>query len=78
MIPFANILQPLIDVFDAVLQFFHNSVGLSWGTSIIALTVAVRIVLIPLTLKQFRSMQALQTLAPEIKLMFNCDLVGVT
>jgi len=67
MIPFANILQPLIDVFDAVLQFFHDSVGLSWGMSIIALTVAVRIVLIPLTLKQFRSMQALQTLAPEIK-----------
>jgi YidC/Oxa1 family membrane protein insertase len=67
MIPFANILQPLIDVFDAVLQFFHNSVGLSWGTSIIALTVAVRVLLLPLTLKQFRSMQALQTLAPEIK-----------
>ncbi|HYZ80311.1 MAG TPA: YidC/Oxa1 family membrane protein insertase [Solirubrobacteraceae bacterium] len=67
MIPFANILQPLIDVFDAVLRFFHDSVGLSWGTSIIALTVAVRIVLLPLTLKQFRSMQALQTLAPEIK-----------
>jgi len=67
MIPFANILQLLIDVFDAVLQFFHDSAGLSWGMSIIALTVAVRIVLIPLTLKQFRSMQALQTLAPEIK-----------
>jgi YidC/Oxa1 family membrane protein insertase len=67
MIPFANILQPLIDVFDAVLQFFHDSVGLSWGMSIIALTVAVRIVLFPLTLKQFRSMQALQTLAPEMK-----------
>jgi YidC/Oxa1 family membrane protein insertase len=67
MIPIANILQPLIDVFDSVLRFFHDSVGLSWGTSIIALTVAVRIVLLPLTLKQFRSMQALQTLAPEIK-----------
>jgi YidC/Oxa1 family membrane protein insertase len=67
MIPFANILQPLIDVFDSVLQFFHDSFGLSWGTSIIALTVVVRILLLPLTLKQFRSMQALQTLAPEMK-----------
>ena len=28
----ANILQPLIDVFDAILVFFHDNVGLSWGT----------------------------------------------
>jgi YidC/Oxa1 family membrane protein insertase len=66
-LPIANIFQPLIDVFDHVLVFFHDSVGLSWGFSIIALTVCVRAVLIPLTLKQFRSMQGLQRLAPEIK-----------
>jgi YidC/Oxa1 family membrane protein insertase len=66
-LPIANIFQPLIDAFDAVLVFFHDSVGLSWGFSIIALTVCVRAVLIPLTLKQFRSMQGLQRLAPEIK-----------
>jgi YidC/Oxa1 family membrane protein insertase len=66
-LPFANVFQPLIDVFDGVLVFFHDTVGLSWGLSIIALTVCVRAVLIPLTLKQFRSMQALQRVAPEIK-----------
>ena len=66
-IPFANIFQPLIDIFDAVLQFFHDSAGLSWGMSIIALTVCVRLVLVPLTLKQFKSMQGLQKLAPEMK-----------
>jgi YidC/Oxa1 family membrane protein insertase len=66
-LPIANIFQPLIDAFDAVLVFFHDSVGLSWGFSIIALTVCVRALLIPLTLKQFRSMQGLQRLAPEIK-----------
>jgi len=66
-LPIANIAQPLIDVFDSVLVFFHDSVGLSWGFSIIALTIVVRTVLIPLTLKQFKSMQALQRLAPEIK-----------
>jgi YidC/Oxa1 family membrane protein insertase len=65
--PIANVVQPLIDVFDSVLVFFHDSVGLSWGFSIIALTICVRAVLIPLTLKQFKSMQALQRLAPEIK-----------
>ena len=66
-LPIANIVQPLIDVFDGVLVFFHDTVGLSWGFSIIALTVVVRAALIPLTLKQFKSMQALQRLAPEIK-----------
>jgi YidC/Oxa1 family membrane protein insertase len=66
-LPIANIVQPLIDVFDSVLVFFHDKVGLGWGMSIIALTVCVRAILIPLTLKQFRSMQSLQRLAPEIK-----------
>jgi YidC/Oxa1 family membrane protein insertase len=66
-LPIANVLQPLIDVFDHVLVFFHDSVGFSWGMSIIALTVVVRAVLLPLTLKQFKSMQSLQRLAPEIK-----------
>jgi YidC/Oxa1 family membrane protein insertase len=67
MIPLANILQPLIDVFESVLLFFHDNVGLAWGTSIIALTVVVRAALVPLTLKQIKSMQTMQRLAPEIK-----------
>jgi YidC/Oxa1 family membrane protein insertase len=66
-IPLANVFQPIIDVFDEVLVFFHNNVGLSWGFSIIALTVCVRAILVPLTVKQFKSMQGLQKLAPEMK-----------
>ena len=66
-LPIANPVQPLIDVFDHVLVFFHDTVGFSWGFSIIALTIVVRAALIPLTLKQFKSMQALQRLSPEIK-----------
>jgi len=67
ILPIANPVQPLIDVFDSVLVFFHDSVGFSWGFSIIALTIVVRTALIPLTLKQFKSMQALQRLSPQIK-----------
>ena len=63
----ANIFQPLIDVFETVLKFFHNSGGISWGWSIVLLTVAVRVVLVPLTFKQFHSMQKLQRLQPEMK-----------
>src|SRR3954469_1508773 len=67
MIPFANILQPLIDVFDAVLVFFHDTFGFQWGASIIALTVVVRALLLPLAIRQFHSMQGLQKIAPEMK-----------
>lgn len=66
MIP-ANILQPLIDIGNSVLTFFHDSVGLSWGMSIIALTVVTRALLIPLTYKSLKGMRALQALQPQLK-----------
>jgi YidC/Oxa1 family membrane protein insertase len=67
VIPAANILQPLIDIANGVLQFFHDSAGLSWGMSIIALTVCTRALLIPLTYRQLKGMRALQALQPQIK-----------
>ena len=67
ILPVANVLQPLIDIANAVLQFFHDSVGLSWGMSIIALTVVTRAALIPLTYKQLKGMRAMQALQPQIK-----------
>jgi len=63
----ANIFQPLIDVFQSVVEFFHNSVGVSWGWSIVLLTISVRLLLVPLMLKQFHSMQAMQAHMPELK-----------
>src|SRR6476646_5204952 len=63
----ANILQPLIDVANGVLQFFHDNVGLSWGMAIIALTFVTRAVLIPLTYKQLKGMRAMQALQPQLK-----------
>jgi len=63
----ANILQPLIDIANAVLQFFHDNAGFSWGMSIIALTIVTRALLIPLTYRQLKGMRALQALQPQIK-----------
>jgi YidC/Oxa1 family membrane protein insertase len=63
----ANIFQPLIDIFGPVLVFFHNIIGGSWGWSIIALTVVVRALLLPLAFKQMHSMQKLQAVAPQMK-----------
>ncbi|MDQ6817966.1 MAG: YidC/Oxa1 family membrane protein insertase [Actinomycetota bacterium] len=67
MFTLANIFQPLIDVFEAVIKFFHNSIGVPWGWSIVLLTVVVRAVLVPLTVKQYHSMQKLQALSPQLK-----------
>jgi YidC/Oxa1 family membrane protein insertase len=67
----ANIFQPLIDVFEAILKAIHSVVGGSWGWSIVLLTVLVRAVLLPLTLKQFHSMQRMQALQPELKAIQN-------
>jgi YidC/Oxa1 family membrane protein insertase len=66
-LPLANVLQPLIDVAQSILTFFHDDVGFSWGASIIALTVVVRLAILPLTFRQVQSMQGLQRLQPEMK-----------
>jgi YidC/Oxa1 family membrane protein insertase len=63
----ANIFQPLIDVAEAILIFFHDTIGLPWGLAIIGLTVVVRSAILPLTFKQVRSMQAMQQLQPQMK-----------
>jgi YidC/Oxa1 family membrane protein insertase len=62
-----NILQPLIDFFHWFLEFFHDDLGLGWGTAIVTLTVLVRAVLLPVTYKSSKSMIRLQQLAPEMK-----------
>ncbi|HEY1539102.1 MAG TPA: YidC/Oxa1 family membrane protein insertase, partial [Solirubrobacteraceae bacterium] len=59
--------QWIIDVLKPVLIFFHDSIGLGWGMSIVLLTVCVRACLAPLTVKQFKSMQAMVRVAPELK-----------
>jgi len=62
----ANIFHPLVDVFEWILLRFHSVLD-SWGWSIIAMTILVRACLLPLTFKQFKSMQALASHAPEMK-----------
>ena len=62
----------LLDAMGSVLEFFHDLAeplfGIhSWGWAIILLTVAVRLFLLPLAIKQTRSQRAMQTLQPEMK-----------
>jgi YidC/Oxa1 family membrane protein insertase len=67
VIALASILGPVEDILTSLLEWFHGTGGLTWAFSIIALTVLVRIVMVPLTVKQIHSMQKLQVIAPELK-----------
>jgi YidC/Oxa1 family membrane protein insertase len=67
VVPLAGILTPIEDLLAAVLEWLHSSAGLSWGWAIVALTIIVRILLVPLTVRQIHSMQNLQAHAPEMK-----------
>lgn len=64
---FANVLQPLISVFEWILTTIHDNLGFSWGWSIVAMTIVVRAFLLPVAIRQFKSMRAMQRLGPEIK-----------
>src|SRR5262249_2656418 len=60
-------LTPLENILRSILNWLHQSVGLTWAWSIVVLTIVVRIALVPLMVKQIHSMQSLQVHAPEVK-----------
>jgi YidC/Oxa1 family membrane protein insertase len=62
---FQNLFSPVVDVLGGILLFLHGY-GLPWWLSIVALTVIVRALLFPLTVKQIKSMRAMQELKPEM------------
>jgi YidC/Oxa1 family membrane protein insertase len=60
-------IQFIVDVLEPILVFIHNTFSVGWGTSIVLLTVLVRAAMAPLTVKQFKSMRAMASVAPELK-----------
>jgi YidC/Oxa1 family membrane protein insertase len=66
----ANVIEsafgPLISFFQAILVAVHSVIGGSWGWSIIGLTLLVRTVTMPLTIRQFKGMAQLRAHAPEL------------
>jgi YidC/Oxa1 family membrane protein insertase len=67
IVGFSNPLHPLEHLLRHILDWLHGTIGLPWAWSIVALTVIVRIVLVPLTVRQIHSMQNLQRHAPQMK-----------
>jgi YidC/Oxa1 family membrane protein insertase len=71
-----KILEPLYDAVTFIMLAFHSlfkSIGMdpaggaAWGLSIVGLVVVIRIILIPLFVKQINAQRGLQVLQPEIK-----------
>ncbi|MBI4260618.1 MAG: membrane protein insertase YidC [Actinobacteria bacterium] len=58
--------QPLLNGLGSVLAWLYDLIP-NFGVAIILLTVGIRLVLLPLGIKQIRSMHAMQALQPRIK-----------
>ena len=58
--------QGLLDVIGAILAWLYSVIP-NYGVAIILLTVLIRIVLLPLGIKQIKSMQAMQAIQPKVK-----------
>ncbi len=57
----------LIEPLARILLWIQEFTGFSWGWTIVVLTILIRILLIPLGVKQYTSMRAMQKLQPKIK-----------
>jgi YidC/Oxa1 family membrane protein insertase len=62
-----NPLELLEDPLRALLDFLHENANLTYGWSIVVLTVIVRLALLPLVIKQYSSMRRMQLYAPQLK-----------
>ena len=67
IVAFTNPLKPIEDALTWLLEHLHADTGLPWAWSIVALTLIVRVLLVPLMVRQIHSMQSLQRHAPEMK-----------
>lgn len=68
MNPWELLLDGIANGLDVLHRTLEPLVGIhAWGWAIIALTVVIRLLLLPLAIKQTRSMRAMQSLQPKIK-----------
>jgi YidC/Oxa1 family membrane protein insertase len=73
------ILNPLYDLVSGVIIVFHKLLtpifgtdsGVTWSLSIVGLVILIRIILIPLFVKQIKSQRALTALQPHMKAIQN-------
>lgn len=64
--PFSPSFKALLDGIGAILAFLYRYIP-NYGVDIILLTLGIRILLLPLGIKQIRSMQAMQAIQPKVR-----------
>jgi YidC/Oxa1 family membrane protein insertase len=65
---FSKLFDPIVNVLGQVLLSFHEGpLGAPWWLSIALLTVVLRSILFPLTIKQVKNMRSMQDLRPEME-----------
>lgn len=60
------IIQPFVSLFEYILKFLFNYTH-SWGWSIILLTLLIKIILFPTSIKQYQSMDRMKRIQPKLK-----------
>src|SRR5919198_1304681 len=64
--PISPIFQPILKALGAALAGLYSVVG-NYGVAIILFTLAIRLVLLPLGIKQIKSMREMQAVQPKLK-----------
>jgi YidC/Oxa1 family membrane protein insertase len=62
-----SLFSPFIDLADAIITFLHDDIGLVYGTAIVGLTFITRALILPLSVKQIRSMREMSAIQPLLK-----------
>lgn len=68
---FSSIFQPVVNFLQSILEFFYHVTGMlgieSYGLAIVFMTVVIKVLLYPLTVRQVKSMKGMQDIQPEMK-----------
>jgi YidC/Oxa1 family membrane protein insertase len=67
LIQIASIFQPIEDLANSILTFLHDDIGLAYGAAIVGLTFITRAAILPLSVKQIRSMREMAAIQPQLK-----------
>lgn len=67
----SSIFNPIVQLLEFILGLFHDFLSIvgieSYGVAIIVLTMIIKMAFYPLTVKQVKSMRAMQELQPKMK-----------
>jgi YidC/Oxa1 family membrane protein insertase len=61
------VIQQIADLFDEVITWMFDDVGIAWGLGIVLITFLSRLIVLPLTLRSMKGMRELQALQPHMK-----------